>query len=118
MNYLFFQDGWPIIQTGGLPPENALELTNQQLEEINNALSERKRIIQTENGYSILDRPIEDYWLELRNRRNSLLLSTDWTQLEDAPVNKEEWAIYRQELRDLPENTQDPTNPIWPTHPE
>lgn len=118
MNYLFFQDGWSVIQNDGVPPENALELSNLQLEEINNALSERKKIIQTENGYSILDRSIEDYWSEFRSKRNSLLLSTDWTQVEDAPVNKGEWRNYRQQLRDLPENTEDPLNPIWPTPPQ
>jgi hypothetical protein len=28
------------------------------------------------------------------------------------------WLIYRQELRDLPENTADTFNPVWPIQPE
>lgn len=27
------------------------------------------------------------------------------------------WAIYRQALRDLPANTTDPLNPVWPIKP-
>lgn len=53
----------------------------------------------------------------LRNERNILLMQSDWTQVEDAPVDKAAWAEYRQALRDLPENTIDPENPVWPTPP-
>lgn len=28
------------------------------------------------------------------------------------------WAVYAQELRDLPETTTDPANPVWPEAPE
>lgn len=39
-----------------------------------------------------------------RQYRNGLLASTDWTQSNDSPLSEEkkkEWAIYRQELRDI-----------------
>ena len=44
---------------------------------------------------------------ELRQERSSMLLGTDFTQLNDASLTdqeKNEWAIYRQALRDLPQN--------------
>jgi len=44
----------------------------------------------------------EQKWEQIRFGRNSELAATDWTQLEDAPVDKEAWAQYRQALRDLP----------------
>jgi hypothetical protein len=56
----------------------------------------------------------------LRRRRQVDLSSSDWTQMPDAPLTdekKQEWATYRQQLRDLPENTTDPSNPTWPTQP-
>jgi len=56
----------------------------------------------------------------LRAKRNTLLTESDWTQYNDSPLTDEvkaEWAVYRQSLRDLPENTDDPTNPTWPTPP-
>jgi len=36
-----------------------------------------------------------------RDYRNQLLTASDWTQLPDAPVDREAWAAYRQALRDL-----------------
>ena len=53
----------------------------------------------------------------LRIRRNQLLKESDWTQSRDVFLsNDEEWKNYRQQLRDLPKNT-DPMNPEWPTKP-
>lgn len=37
----------------------------------------------------------------VRQARNQKLKESDWTQVEDAPVNKATWAAYRQALRDL-----------------
>jgi hypothetical protein len=43
---------------------------------------------------------------ELRQKRNTLLASSDWTLLSDSPLSVEEktvWLKYRQELRDITE---------------
>jgi len=45
---------------------------------------------------------------ELRKIRNALLRDSDWTQVNDSPLTdqeKQDWAIYRQALRDLPANS-------------
>ena len=52
-----------------------------------------------------------------RNYRNELLSSSDWTQLQDSPVDSAPWATYRQELRDIPQQEGFPYNVIWPTEP-
>lgn len=65
--------------------------------------------------------PDEVFWERLRGQRNFRLSSSDWSQLSDAPLTSTEktaWATYRQELRDLPENTEDPKNVTWPLQPE
>lgn len=50
--------------------------------------------------------------------RNKLLVNSDWTQLADVPLtNKAEWANYRQELRDIPEQQGYPVNVVWPVAP-
>ncbi len=59
----------------------------------------------------------DEPWRLLRWRRDGLLFGSDWTQSADAPVDKAAWATYRQALRDLPDNTTDPENPVWPTPP-
>jgi len=59
-------------------------------------------------------------WGKLRIDRNTKLKACDWTQMPDAPLTDEQkasWRTYRQSLRDLPEDTTDPANPVWPTQP-
>ena len=57
---------------------------------------------------------------ELRQERNKRLAECDWVVIRatstDTPV-PEEWKVYMQALRDLPANTEDPANPVWPTAP-
>lgn len=55
---------------------------------------------------------------EALQRRNQLLYRSDYTQLADStqPGTKAEWATYRQELRDLPEDPNWP-DVTWPTPP-
>lgn len=60
----------------------------------------------------------DEYFLNLlRQQRDMLLQQSDWTQVPDAPVDQAAWATYRQALRDLPANTTDPRNPVWPSQP-
>lgn len=54
---------------------------------------------------------------DLRQIRGQMLAASDWTQLPDAPVDQAAWAVYRQELRDLPANTEDPSEVVWPKPP-
>ena len=53
---------------------------------------------------------------DLRTKRNQLLAETDHLALSDHVLSAEMTA-YRQALRDLPANTTDPANPVFPTKP-
>ena len=56
-----------------------------------------------------------------RDLRNFKLRECDWVVMSDVPMSdeaKQAWLDYRQALRDLPANTTDPENPIWPVAPE
>jgi hypothetical protein len=56
---------------------------------------------------------------EARKQRDTLMATTDWTQLEDYPKsNKAAWKTYRQQLRDVPQQTGFPETIIWPTSPD
>lgn len=64
----------------------------------------------------------EKAWQSLRWDRDSRLLQSDiyvtmdrWSGYTDQ--QKREWSDYRQALRDLPQNTTDPFNPVWPVKP-
>lgn len=64
-------------------------------------------------------------WKRLRSQRDKLLSETDWTvtravekSTDGFGVQLEQvWVDYRQALRDLPANTDDPENPVWPIKP-
>ena len=60
-------------------------------------------------------------WKELREERNKCISKTDYLATIDYPHPTEEakqaWLDYRQALRDLPANTTDPENPVWPEAP-
>tara|TARA_R100000306_G_C4256634_1_gene83147 strand:+ start:88 stop:483 length:396 start_codon:yes stop_codon:yes gene_type:complete len=48
-------------------------------------------------------------WGVIRSKRNGLLKLTDFSQMPDvAPAIKEKYAAYRQALRDLPQDNDDP----------
>jgi len=54
-----------------------------------------------------------------RKTRDRLLAETDWTQGADVPsIIKDSYAVYRQALRDVPEQESFPNDIIWPTKPE
>ena len=65
--------------------------------------------------------PAEILAQKIRDNRSRLLRESDWTQAADAPFNTEEkaaWAMYRQALRDVPEQDGFPDNVVWPDKPE
>jgi len=71
---------------------------------------------EAEHLASLLPR-IEVVTEKVRLLRNDLLANTDWTQVNDAPVDKVVWATYRQALRDLPTQSGFPNQVVWPESP-
>lgn len=58
-----------------------------------------------------------EMWAKLlREERNKRLAETDYLALADVTLT-DEMRAYRQALRDLPANTADPANPVWPVKP-
>ena len=56
-------------------------------------------------------------WDDIRAERDRLLAASDWTQVADAPVDAAVWAVYRQALRDVPQDFDSPDDVVWPTPP-
>jgi len=56
---------------------------------------------------------IRNEWTAIRQQRNRLLSESDWTQLADSPADKNKWAVYRQELRDIT-TQENPFSIVWP----
>lgn len=121
-----------LIYNIDLPVENG-EFPDQSA--IDNLISLMKPKGQIERIVALKNVSIPDYLIKLnppikvqviepaiiiRNQRNDLLAQSDWTQLNDAPLSDDEknaWAIYRQELRDIPEQNGFPESVIFPISP-
>ena len=62
---------------------------------------------------------VDAQWSLVRDERNAKLAACDWTQLDDTPLTntqKQAWATYRQELRDITAQP-DPFAIVWPVEP-
>lgn len=54
------------------------------------------------------------------SQRNQLLYESDWTQIPGNPLTtaqQQEWAVYRQQLRDITAQSGYPFNVVWPVPP-
>lgn len=104
----------------------------ETLEDKSNLLFNEEAGVYTIAPFTIpTQQECEDHWNNtlknqlalsaLRKERNKRLTDCDWVVIRatstDTPV-PEEWKTYMQALRDLPANTEDPANPVWPVPPE
>ena len=71
--------------------------------------------VQQETAYKILKDA--EQTKVIRTQRDQLLKDSDWTQVADAPVDKQAWATYRQALRDVTQQSGFPWTINWPTKP-
>ncbi len=73
----------------------------------------------SEYDFQNLDK--ETQWVIIRATRNRRLTACDWTQLPDVALTdkqKNMWCVYRQNLRDLPTQSKNASDIIWPAVPE
>ena len=89
---------------------SSFEITDDEVIEIQ---------LYREKSQSEIDSEINSLWVSVRQRRNIELKECDWTQIPDSPLSdevKEQWKIYRQQLRDITLQNN-PRNIDWPTPP-
>ncbi|MCD9575447.1 tail fiber assembly protein [Flavobacterium soyae] len=97
-------------------PQPNIELTAEEWQQ---ALSKNYKVINGKHTYSAFVQSEDSILENLRTARNALLISSDWTQLDDSPLSEEkktEWRNYRQALRDLT-GLDDLTSIVWPAQP-
>lgn len=67
----------------------------------------------------VLDYPAQED--AVKKQRDHLLYQSDWTQIPNNPLTSEkqqQWAVYRQQLRDITSQSGYPFNVVWPVQPE
>lgn len=113
---LLSDDGFVISTTySSIEQEGMVELT----EPIGDKPSEwHKYHLETKEWVEF--KVAEPLTFEVKNKRKELLSDSDWTQLPNSPLTTEQqeaWAVYRQELRDIPQQSGYPFNVVFPTPP-
>ena len=106
-------------------PEDAVEIDTEQHNALLEGQSEGKVISfnSGDNKPILIDKPElsdEVKWQNIKQQRGQLLSESDWTQLNDSPLDsakKSLWKTYRQKLRDLTEDFQNPDDIVWPVVP-
>ena len=100
-------------------PEDVIEITDQQYTELLNGVNVHQKEICVEGTtLSLKDKVITLTWDTIKEKRNTLLAQSDYTQVADWPGDKLAWVAYRQLLRDITQTYENPEDIIWPTPPE
>src|SRR5690349_18017435 len=105
----FFHDA---IHDQGARPADTVAISDAEHATLFKAQSEGGRIAPGPDGRPIITEQLpmtaEAAMQALRCHRDALLRDSDHTQIPDFPISEGQrsaWAIYRQQLRDLPETT-------------
>lgn len=89
-----------------------------------NEVGEEVTQTKTLRRFQILPVPApttEELAAQARSQRDALIAATDYLMATDYPLTDEkrqELTVYRQALRDVPEQSGFPTEIIWPEKPE
>ena len=100
-------------------PRSAEDLANERHNDITRAIQAGDMSVVATMTEAEKAEYSELAWRVAREQRNKRLSDCDWTQLPDAPLSNietQDWATYRQALRDITEQS-DPFNITWPTKP-
>lgn len=112
---LFSDTGEPIGIIKG-----AVKITTELHEDLLAGNAAGKQIAPDKNGHpKLVDYvfSVEEQWKQIREKRDELLSESDYTQMPDYDlINKHEWALYRQSLRNIT-NYPGPGEVVWPTAP-
>lgn len=102
----------------GVMPNDVVEITEAYHTEMFAGQTAGKLISHNDSGYPILVDYPPPTAEQVREARNAVLRTTDWTQAGDVPqATRELWTAYRQALRDIPEQAGFPENVEWPVAP-
>lgn len=119
------------VITIDIPIENSLYIVGEQLDSyirsfiptLTNTRTEliSKGIANSDYFDQLLSKTEQDYYNErcgdVRSYRDSLLRKCDWVMLPDAGFTEgqlEKFRVYRQQLRDVPQQEGFPDNVVWP----
>lgn len=111
---LFIDDRPPVSPAEGEARLTPLDMW--QVDELNSTVTATWQIYYWNEEEK--EEVLRQQWKIVRAERNLRLADSDWTQLADTAQTIGAYYLdYRQALRDIPENTQNPFEVEWPVYP-
>lgn len=101
-------------------PAGSIEITPSEHSSLLESQSSGFDIVVQNGRVVSVARVQEITWQNIRDARDKKLRDSDWTQLNDSPMNdllKQQWATYRTALRNITEAFQNPSLVVWPKAP-
>ena len=106
-------------------PDDLIKLTDAQYYQLLfDANNLQKEIVVVNGNISTQTRPVPILTLDaIRQQRNLLLADSDYTDTLSAKLRLgdivyDEWQVYRQKLRDIPQNYTESNSVVWPIAPK
>jgi len=78
------------------------------------------QMVGMERWLEYMDKQTQDKWNNIKSNRNGLLALSDWTQLPDVELTPElvaQMKTYRQKLRDITKDFENPDDVVFPDNP-
>jgi hypothetical protein len=116
----FYHDD--LLPVSSMPPD-VVQITTELWQSLLNENYNNGKIISSDangNPIAIDPPPIANDVLcsNIKLKRDFLIAQTDWTQASDiSEAIKQKFATYRQQLRDVPQQSTFPNAVVWPTSP-
>jgi hypothetical protein len=102
-------------------PDGSIEISTTEHNQLLHAQGMGKTISVVNGTVMAIDTVIIKTWEDIRKERSIKLAACDWTQLLDTAMTdpkRQEWAVYRQALRDITERYATPDEVVWPRIPD
>lgn len=127
-NFIVYAESGKILRTGTCSAE-AIEFQCSEGEFViegvaNDATQQIVNGVVVEKPEASDEEKAEKTRALVRQLRNSALTNSDWTQMPDSPLSDEAktaWALYRRQLREMPERYTEPIaieDVVFPSPPE
>jgi len=102
------------------PPAAVISADDKGVDQLYVNVADQPTLTNAFNAFDFAGAATDAAWVKVRQQRNALLSACDWTQGNNPSGNigVDDWATYRQALRDVPQNNSDPTNVTWPNPPD
>jgi hypothetical protein len=101
------------------------EILNDAGEVVNTIVADQAFVDEHYPGKYRDVQAVQEFWdamdaASVRSKRNKLLADCDWIVIKSLELNQNipgSWDVYRQALRDIPQQAGFPHNVTWPTQP-